>query len=129
MECIVNTWIIKQEKYTKCNGSSIVLCQGKYSDYTCFWYALVKFPLVDIQRSYHASLCIALYYLTSSDCDDMYCWLIICITLCIQSAWTTLNYWYYRNWTFNFIIKVGMQHSSEFRENTIKQSHWLRALF
>jgi len=53
---------------------------------------------------------------TSNDCDHMYCWLIICITICIPSIWTTLNYWYNRNWTFNFLIKHGMQHSSEFKK-------------
>jgi hypothetical protein len=63
----------------------------------------------------------SLIHLTSSDCDHMYCWLIVCITTFIQSAWTTLNYWYNRNWAFNFLIKHGMQHSSEFRK---PQSLW-----
>jgi hypothetical protein len=63
-----------------------------------------------------------------NDSDHMYCWLIVCITICIQSGWTTLNYWYYCNWTFNFLIKHGMQHSSELRKpqssNLIGREHF-----
>jgi hypothetical protein len=53
--------------------SSNSLCQAKYSVHSCFYYAIVQLTLVNMQQSYHASLCVALYL------KILFCLDIICI--------------------------------------------------
>ena len=60
--------IVKQDKCPKYSGSintlsSNLLSQAKYCVRTCFQYTLVQLSFVDMLRSYHASLCVDLYYL------------------------------------------------------------------
>ena len=44
------------------NGIRNKILGSKYSICTCFQYAFVQLSLVDMLRSYHAPLCISLYF-------------------------------------------------------------------